>query len=95
MPDGNANTIDAPQARRGTRRARQPAPESFDPRRGPGGIDVAQDEPEAAPLPSGGSGSPSTRQACSAVIRARSMTLSTLVEEPAIMAGESTRIWAW
>jgi len=54
MPDGNANTIDAPQTRRSPRRARQPAPESFDPRRGPGGIDVAQDEPEAAPLPSGG-----------------------------------------
>jgi excinuclease ABC subunit C len=54
MPDGNPNTIDAPQARRTPRRARQPAPESFDPRRGPGGIDIAHDEPEAASLPSGG-----------------------------------------
>jgi excinuclease ABC subunit C len=54
MPEGTANSIDAPQARRTPRRARQPAPESFDPRRGPGGIDVAQDEPEAASLPSGG-----------------------------------------
>ncbi|HWD58548.1 MAG TPA: excinuclease ABC subunit UvrC [Stellaceae bacterium] len=39
---------------RPARRSRQPAPESFDPRRGPGGIDV--DVPEAAParaLPAG------------------------------------------
>jgi excinuclease ABC subunit C len=54
MPDGNANTIDAPQARRSTRRARQPAPESFDPRRGPGGIDIVQEEPDADAPPSGG-----------------------------------------
>jgi excinuclease ABC subunit C len=54
MPDGNADTIEAPQTRRTPRRARRPAPESFDPRRGPGGIDIAQDEAETAPSPSGG-----------------------------------------
>jgi excinuclease ABC subunit C len=38
--------------KRASRRARQPGPESFDPRRGPGGLDVA--EPGAAPAPGGG-----------------------------------------
>jgi excinuclease ABC subunit C len=45
-------------AKRASRRARQPGPESFDPRRGPGGIDVATDEPDqaqaASPAPIGG-----------------------------------------
>jgi excinuclease ABC subunit C len=56
MPEGAEDSLAAPPLRRAPRRARQPAPESFDPRRGPGGIDVASPgEPaEAAPQPSGG-----------------------------------------
>ena len=47
MPEAGENSLDvtpadAPiPARRAARHARQPAPESFDPRRGPGGIDLA------------------------------------------------------
>ena len=42
--------------RRAARRGRQPAPESFDPRRGPGGIDVADnaENDASAALPAGG-----------------------------------------
>jgi excinuclease ABC subunit C len=53
MPEGSATTIETSQARRTPRRARTPAPESFDPRRGPGGIDLAQDDTETAPAPNG------------------------------------------
>jgi excinuclease ABC subunit C len=47
MPEGVGNDLVTAPVRRAARRARQPAPESFDPRRGPGGIDVA---PAAAEL---------------------------------------------
>jgi excinuclease ABC subunit C len=40
MPEGVGNSLATAPARRAARRARQSAPESFDPRRGPGGIDV-------------------------------------------------------
>jgi len=58
MPEGAQNTAEtAPTAaaarpKRAARR-RQPGPESFDPRRGPGGIDVAPSTP-AEPSPPGG-----------------------------------------
>jgi excinuclease ABC subunit C len=51
MAEGTENTVEALTRR--ARRPRQPAPESFDPRRGPGGIDVAPSEDEPA-LPAGG-----------------------------------------
>jgi excinuclease ABC subunit C len=50
MPEGVGNSPVTASARRTPRRARVPAPESFDPRRGPGGLDVAPaQEAEAAP----------------------------------------------
>jgi excinuclease ABC subunit C len=55
MPESAGNSLETVSVRRTPRRARQPAPESFDPRRGPGGIDVAPAaQPESASLPSGG-----------------------------------------
>src|SRR5580704_10016064 len=55
MPDGAENSLATVTPRRATRRARQPAPESFDPRRGPGGIDVVTADDEVSPShPSGG-----------------------------------------
>jgi len=56
MPDGAENNLEAPPVRRTPRRARQPAPESFDPRRGPGGIDVSFPEApaDATPTPQPG-----------------------------------------
>src|SRR5271170_7188003 len=60
MQDGVENIMETvtaeppPRPKRAPRRARQPAPESFDPRRGPGGIDVAADDAapdDAAPAP--------------------------------------------
>jgi excinuclease ABC subunit C len=44
----------ATRPKRAPRRARPLAPESFDPRRGPGGIDVATDEAEPAAVATGG-----------------------------------------
>src|SRR5579862_6563527 len=41
MPEGAENSLATAPVRRAPRRVRQPAPESFDPRRGPGGIDIA------------------------------------------------------
>jgi excinuclease ABC subunit C len=54
MPDGTENSLATATPRRATRRARQPAPESFDPRRGPDGIDVAPNDDEALALRSSG-----------------------------------------
>src|SRR5215469_6209552 len=54
MPEGSANSIETTPVRRAPRRTRQPAPESFDPRRGPGGIDVASADDEPALPASGG-----------------------------------------
>jgi excinuclease ABC subunit C len=44
MPEGVGNSLATAPVRRASRRSRQPAPESFDPRRGPGGIDIAPAE---------------------------------------------------
>ena len=44
----------AGKARRTPRPRRQPAPETFDPRRGPDGLDVAMAQAAGAPAPSGG-----------------------------------------
>ena len=49
MPDGIENSVETAPARRTPRRARRPAPESFDPRRGPGGLDVASAEEGETP----------------------------------------------
>ena len=54
MPDATENSVEIAPVQRTPRRARQPAPESFDPRRGPGGIDVATEEDTSAPQSSGG-----------------------------------------
>jgi len=54
MPENAENSLIAPAPRRATRRARQPAPETFDPRRGPGGIDIASAEDLPPQQPSGG-----------------------------------------
>jgi excinuclease ABC subunit C len=59
MPEAAEDNLEATPVRRARRRVRQPAPESFDPRRGPGGIDpggvdIASEGAERAPLPSGG-----------------------------------------
>jgi excinuclease ABC subunit C len=60
MPEGIDSTLEIapadsqPRRKRPPRAARLPAPENFDPRRGPGGIDIASPEAETAPLPSGG-----------------------------------------
>jgi len=54
MPEIAENNPEAATIRRTPRRGRQPAPESFDPRRGPGGIDLASEEDIPAPQPSGG-----------------------------------------
>ena len=51
MPEGVGNSLEPAAPRRAARRVRQPAPESFDPRRGPGGLDVASAEDESASLP--------------------------------------------
>ena len=56
MPDGAENSLATATPRRATRRARQPAPESFDPRRGPDGIDVASSDDEASPAPQSSGG---------------------------------------
>src|SRR5579864_3579605 len=42
------------RAKRTPRPRRQPAPETFDPRRGPDGLDIATAQPGTAPAPSGG-----------------------------------------
>jgi len=54
MPEGSENSVEPAPVRRAIRRTRQPAPESFDPRRGPGGIDVASADDELALPASGG-----------------------------------------
>ncbi len=58
MPEGIGNRLETASARRTPRRARTFAPESFDPRRGPGGLDVAPtQDAEAEPaekMPVGG-----------------------------------------
>jgi excinuclease ABC subunit C len=54
MPDDALTSIEVPATRRATRRVRQSARESFDPRRGPGGIDVPDQDQTPAPVPSGG-----------------------------------------
>jgi excinuclease ABC subunit C len=47
----NSEVVTAGGAKRTPRPRRQPAPESFDPRRGPDGLDTATAEPAAAPAP--------------------------------------------
>jgi excinuclease ABC subunit C len=61
MTDSLQQTVEPPAAEpaaeaaaRPKRRRREPAPEGFDPRRGPGGIDVAAAEPEPEPAAPGG-----------------------------------------
>jgi excinuclease ABC subunit C len=54
MPEGTENSLADMPVRRTSRRSRQSAPESFDPRRGPGGIDITAEEAASAPQPSGG-----------------------------------------
>ncbi|HYM74097.1 MAG TPA: excinuclease ABC subunit UvrC [Stellaceae bacterium] len=55
MPQRAENTAEiAPDRPIRARARRQPQPETFDPRRGPGGIDVAAAELEPAPAPTGG-----------------------------------------
>jgi excinuclease ABC subunit C len=54
MPESSERSAEAAPVRRAPRRPRQPAPESFDPRRGPGGIDVASADDEPALPASGG-----------------------------------------
>src|SRR5215470_13057838 len=44
----------APAGRAALRRRRDPAPESFDPRRGPGGLDTVSEEAHAPRAPAGG-----------------------------------------
>src|SRR5215469_8536917 len=48
MPEGVGNSLVTEPARRTPRRTRQPSPESFDPRRGPGGLDVTPADQAAA-----------------------------------------------
>jgi excinuclease ABC subunit C len=48
MPEGVGNNLVTEPARRTPRRTRQPPPESFDPRRGPGGLDATPADQAAA-----------------------------------------------